>query len=168
MGKCAIPQPDHPTVTCTAREGTCARLHTAVLNGELIRWPNEDFVPPARHGATPEELRAMAARVAPVKRAAPIARDRSSREFDLFHRAHPEVLAKLLDLTRDLVDAGEEQLSVSMLWETLRYHFLLTDAPHRRVSQRLSADYRRRYVEILEREHPEVAHHLATRARASV
>lgn len=45
--------------------------------------------------------------------------------FKAFHKAHPEVLAKLLELAREAKAAGRTKCGIRMLWETMRWTFYL-------------------------------------------
>ena len=43
--------------------------------------------------------------------------------FDAFHRAHPEVLAKLVELARAVKRTGLKRCGISLLWERARWYW---------------------------------------------
>lgn len=74
--------------------------------------------------------------------------------FDEFHAANPYVYAKFRELALDLVDVGHEKLSISMLFEIVRWeHALRTTDPEFKLNNNL----RSRYSRLLMQSEPRLA-----------
>lgn len=77
--------------------------------------------------------------------------------FMAFHRAHPEVYARLVKLARDVTAAGRARIGISMLWETLRYFSVIEGLPDPDEDFKLSNDYRSRYARLIMEQEPDLA-----------
>lgn len=74
--------------------------------------------------------------------------------FLAFHAANPWVLAKLEEMTRELVDRGRTHIGIAMLFEVLRWNYYRsTDDPTSEF--KLNNSYRAGYARLLLRLHPE-------------
>jgi hypothetical protein len=79
------------------------------------------------------------------------------KAFLLFHRVHPEVMDRLVLLTRSWIeDEGFHHGGISLLWERLRHYWreLQTDEDS---EYKLNNNFRSRYVRLMIQEHPEFA-----------
>lgn len=68
-----------------------------------------------------------------------------------FHVAHPAVAVDLARLARQLLRKGHTRLSIAMLWETLRFRYLLgsrPDEPGPRFNNNHRAMYARYLMEV--------------------
>jgi hypothetical protein len=76
------------------------------------------------------------------------------QRFEAFHAANPAVYRKLCELTTDLVAKGRTRLGIGMLWEVLRWHWMMTTADAAS-DFKLNDHYRSRYVRLMLAERPE-------------
>ena len=78
--------------------------------------------------------------------------DSIQARFERFHDANPWVLAKLEEMTAELVAAGRRRVGIAMLFEVIRWEQLrsTTGDPFR-----LNNSFRSRYVRIMLARHPE-------------
>lgn len=80
-------------------------------------------------------------------------RDRSIQErFEEFHRLHPEVMDKLVDLAREVKRGGLKRCGISLLWERARWYWTF-ERPE--VGFKLDNFFRSRYVRLIMATYPE-------------
>ncbi len=85
--------------------------------------------------------------------------DTIQARFEEFHTKNPEVLTLLADRTRKLALEGRQRISMSELWEWLRYSSPLTNKfVDASTKFAISNDYRSRYTRRLMEEYPELSH----------
>jgi hypothetical protein len=78
--------------------------------------------------------------------------DSIQARFERFHDANPWVLAKLEEMTAELVAAGRRRVGIAMLFEVIRWEQLrsTTGDPFR-----LNNSFRSRYARLMMYRHPE-------------
>jgi hypothetical protein len=81
-------------------------------------------------------------------------------KFEAFHEANPHVYENLEELAFKLVNRGVKRFGISLLYENLRWHFLMTTAGD---SFKLNNSYRSHYARLLIENHPEWADRLEIR-----
>jgi len=82
--------------------------------------------------------------------------------FALFHAANPWVYGHLVKLARDLHARGHRRIGIAMLFEVLRWSYLMsTDDPTS--DFKLNNDYRSRYARKIMAEHADLADIFETR-----
>ena len=72
--------------------------------------------------------------------------------FEQFHEANPHVYENLEELAFKLVNRGVKRFGISLLYENLRWHFLMTTTGD---EFRLNNNFRSHYARLLIENHPE-------------
>lgn len=86
----------------------------------------------------------------------PKARLTLQQRFELFHDANPWVYEALVDMTWGLVKRGRLRVGIGMLYEALRWQYMLrTEDPTSEF--KLNNDYRSRYARLIEEREPDLA-----------
>ena len=83
--------------------------------------------------------------------------------FAQFHNDHPEVYEALLVYAMALVRKGYERLSISMLWEHMRYETMVGAKVPEEDAYRLNNTLRSRYARLLMEREPVLAGRFETR-----
>lgn len=86
-------------------------------------------------------------------------------KFELFHEAHPEVMAEFVRLARAAKSKGHKRIGGKMCAELIRWHFIIDreyDAENERTFA-LNNVVVSRYVRRIQQEHPELADMFETR-----
>lgn len=84
--------------------------------------------------------------------------------FVAFHAAHPEVFAKLVEFSLELLHAGYEHFGVGLVWERLRYESMVGHRPDEGSPWRLNNSFRSRYARLIADQVPALADVFTTRA----
>ena len=71
-----------------------------------------------------------------------------------FHHNHPEVYAGLVRLTFRAVDAGRERVGIGMLFEVLRWEWVVQGLPDESEEFKLNNNYRSRYARMIMESEP--------------
>ncbi len=69
--------------------------------------------------------------------------------FADFHQAHPEVYIALIQLTKQAKRAGARRLGIAMLFEVLRWEWILSRLPAANEAWKLNNDYKSRYARLI-------------------
>ncbi len=77
-----------------------------------------------------------------------------AERFEDFHREHPEVYVALIDLTRQAYDAGANRIGIAMLFEVLRWEWILSRLPADNEAWKLNNDYKSRYSRLIMQNEP--------------
>ena len=72
-----------------------------------------------------------------------------AERFAAFHQAHPEVYDALVTLTTKAYDAGSRRLGIAMLFEVLRWEWMLSRLPADNEAWKLNNDYKSRYARLI-------------------
>lgn len=82
--------------------------------------------------------------------------DTIQQQFQEFHERNPWVYDRLVALARQLVSNGATRLGIGMLWEVLRWQYLLsTTDPNS--DFKLNDHYRSRYVRLIRQQEADLA-----------
>ncbi len=73
---------------------------------------------------------------------------RLAAEFQKFHRENPHVYAALVRLARLALSRGRTHLGISMLWEVLRWEYLI-DVSSADIEYKLNNNHRSRYARMI-------------------
>ena len=76
-----------------------------------------------------------------------------AEKFAQFHTDNPHVLAELETLTRELISHGTEKFGIALIYEQLRWRYLVTQDRHS--ARKLNNDYRSHYARLIIERHPE-------------
>ena len=77
-------------------------------------------------------------------------------KFETFHRLNPHVYSALVDLARQLRRRGHQTLGIGMLFEVLRWQYMMrTEDPAS--DFKLSNSYRSRYARLIMDREPDLA-----------
>jgi len=71
--------------------------------------------------------------------------------FEAFHKANPHVYEIVVGMARQLYHKGRKRISISMIFEVLRYEYLIRTEGD---AFRLNNDFRSRYVRMLREREP--------------
>ncbi len=72
-----------------------------------------------------------------------------SQRFQEFHDAHPEVYDALVALAAKAYVAGTRRLGIAMLFEVLRWEWILSRLPADNEAWKLNNDYKSRYARLI-------------------
>ena len=76
-------------------------------------------------------------------------------KFEAFHAANPWVYTELLRMTRELVGRGHRRVGMKMLFENLRYSWMIRNVAGSDREWRLNNNYTAHYARLVMRLHPE-------------
>ena len=88
-----------------------------------------------------------------------------AEKFQEFHTANPHVFENLEELAFKLLNRGVKHFGISLLYENLRWHFLMTTTDQ---EFRLNNNFRSHYARLLIERHPEWADVLDIREMRSL
>ncbi len=74
--------------------------------------------------------------------------------FEAFHNANPWILRELLKMTDDLIDKGQKNVGINMLFEVLRWSHIQTVRDESKF--KLNNNYAPRYVRLIEQVRPDL------------
>ncbi len=84
-------------------------------------------------------------------------------QFQRFHLAHPEVYDGLVRLTYEAKNAGRARIGIAMLFEVLRWQWIIAGLPDDAEAWKLNNNYKSRYARLIMRRHPPLAGMFETR-----
>ena len=76
--------------------------------------------------------------------------------FQRFHLAHPEVYDGLLGLTRQAASVGRTRIGIAMLFEVMRWHWIIAGLPDEAEVFKLNNNYKSRYARLIMRRNPDL------------
>lgn len=74
--------------------------------------------------------------------------------FAQFHQANPHVYQNLVSMTRELVQKGRTRLGIAMLFEALRWSYMLVNDPTSEF--KLNNNYKSRYARLIAEQEPDL------------
>lgn len=74
--------------------------------------------------------------------------------FEQFHQANPHVYENLVTMTRELVQKGRRRLGIAMLFEALRWSYMLVSDPTSEF--KLNNNYKSRYARLIAEQEPDL------------
>jgi hypothetical protein len=78
------------------------------------------------------------------------------QQFQRFHLAHAEVYDGLLKLTRQAASAGRTRIGIAMLFEVLRWQWIIAGLPDEDEAWKLNNNYKSRYARLIMRRNPDL------------
>ncbi len=78
------------------------------------------------------------------------------QQFARFHASHTEVYDGLLGLTRQAASVGRTRIGIGMLFEVLRWQWIIAGLPDDDEVFKLNNNYRSRYARLIMRRNPDL------------
>jgi hypothetical protein len=85
------------------------------------------------------------------------------RRFEAFHDAHPQVYAGLVILARQGDRAGRTKIGMKMLFEVLRWEWVIAGLPDDAEEWKLNNNYTSRYARLIMEQEPDLVGIFETR-----